>query len=411
MVIIGAGQAGGELAAALRSRSFDGEIVLVGAEESCPYSRPALSKAYLLGELGAGELLLRDAAMYAQQEIEVRPGAAVVAVDRERNEVLLDDGSRLRYTTLVFATGGRPRTLPVPALAAADNLLCLRTLADADRLRGRLRPGTRLAIIGGGYIGLEVASVARRRGLEVTVIEAMPRVLARVTAEPVSRFFQEIHAEEGVDIRLGATIDDYTLDAAGNVGEIRLGDGSRVSVDLVLVGIGLQPNSELAEACGLAVDNGVLVDEFLRTGDPDIYAIGDVSRHPDITSGVTRRLESVPNASEQARAVADTLTGTPRPYTAVPWFWSDQYDVKLQVVGLSDGFDQLVVRSDPAVPRQLAVFYLKDRVIRAADVASSPRDFAVAKKLVAQQAVVEPDMLADHGRPLRGLLALAGARS
>jgi 3-phenylpropionate/trans-cinnamate dioxygenase ferredoxin reductase subunit len=405
VVVIGGGQAGGEVAASLRLAGHRGAITIVSDEDSYPYTRPPLSKGYLLGQTERSELLLRDEQMYRSHAIEVRTGRHATSIDRRARRVGLDDGTDLGYDALVLATGGRPRHLPHPELDGAVNLHYLRTLEDVDRLRDGFTVGAHILIIGGGYIGLEVASVARRRGLEVTLLEANPRILSRVAAEPTSEFFTRIHREEGVDLRVDTRVAEYVLDATNRIVEVVLTDGHRLAVDLVLAGIGLIPNVELAETAGLAVENGILVDTGLRTSDPHVFAIGDVARFPAADGSGMRRLESMPNAAEQARVVADNILGNPRPYDAEPWFWSDQYDVKLQVTGLSTFFDETVVRGDPASGRSLSVFYLKAGALQAADIASNPKEFAAAKRLVASRAVIDPALLADPAVALRDIIA------
>jgi 3-phenylpropionate/trans-cinnamate dioxygenase ferredoxin reductase subunit len=410
VVVVGAGQAGAELAASLRVAGYTGALTLVGSEPTLPYMRPPLSKAYLLGESRADQILVRDAAMYEQQNITLRLGVTVTEIDRAARAVLLDNGERLEYSSLVLATGGSPRRLPAAELDAAQNVFYVRTLGDVDALRERLVAGSRLAVVGGGYIGLEIASVARSYGLDVTVIEAQPRVLARVTSAPVSEFVQELHRSHGVEIIVGAQIDGYAIGDDGDVSAVRLTDGSTVQADLLLVGIGLLPGATLAQEAGLTVDNGVVVDEFLRTEDPDIYAIGDVARYPHPQYGRCR-LESVPNASAQARALARTLTGLVEPFSETPWFWSDQYDVKLQTVGLIAGHDDLVVRTGGDDPRRFAAFYLRSGVLIAADIASNPREFAFAKRLVADRLPIDRADLANPGRSIKDIYERAHDRA
>lgn len=404
VVVVGAGQAGGEVAAALRAGGHRGAITVIGDEASLPYTRPPLSKAYLLGGVDRDELLVRAEAKYAEHEIDVLTHTRVSSIDRREKRVNLDGRGSLDYETLVLATGGRARRLPVDGLDEAANVFYVRTIADVDALRRRFVAGARLLVIGGGYIGLEIGSVARRQGLDVIVIEAQPRILARVAAPATSAFFERVHREEGVEILTGVGVDEFAFDGNGDVRAVHLSDGTTVDVDLVLVGIGLIPNVELAEEAGLEVDNGIVVDQHLRTSDPSIYAIGDVARFP-LTGGGDRRLESMPNAGDQARLVAEAILGRPAPYETVPWFWSDQFDVKLQVTGVSPDYTDTVVRGDPDVGRAMTVFYLRDGVVEAADVATSPRDFAQAKKLVAGHAVVPPIELADTSIELRDLVA------
>jgi 3-phenylpropionate/trans-cinnamate dioxygenase ferredoxin reductase subunit len=409
IVIIGAGQAGGELAAALRSLGYDAGLTLVGDEASYPYARPPLSKAYLLGKCSAEELLIRAPAMYDQQNINVRMNIAARSIDRKAKTVTLSNGEALSYSKLVIATGGRPRHLPVRELSGAANVFYVRTRADIDRMRPYFVPGSRLATIGGGFIGLEVASVARQLGLDVTLLESQQRLLARATCPLLSEFFRRVHHEEGVDVRLQTSIQSYVMGRSGNVEALLLNGGERIDVDIVLVGIGLVPNTALAEAAGLEVENGIIVDECLRTSDPAIYAIGDVARFPDAGNGALRRIESVPNATEQARTVAETLLGRPRPYIGLPWFWSDQYDVKLQIVGLWGEHDQVVPRGDLTTGRKFAIYYLRNGVVSAADIVGSPQDFAVARKLVAAAAVVDPVILADTRITPRDLFRMVAA--
>jgi len=405
VVIVGAGQAGADAAAALRMAGHEGEIVLIGDEPSLPYARPPLSKAFLAGDADEESLLIRSPSVYEANRITVRAGTAVVRIDRAVREVVLACGERLGYDRLVLATGGAPRRLDVPEFARAANVLTLRTLADAAVLREHLRPGARAVILGAGYVGLEIAAAARARGLEVTVVEVAPRVLARVTSPVVSAFFERIHREEGVEIITGATVEGYEVAEHGDVTGVRLAGGRVLPGDVVLLGVGMVPRTELAAQAGLQVDNGIVVDDRMRTTDPDVFAIGDVSSHPDPRDGGLRRLESVPNASEQARIVASVITGSPRPYDAIPWFWSDQYDLKLQTAGLATAYDDFVVRGDPDDGRLLTVLYLRGHVVIAADTVNRPADFAAARKLIAAGKPVDLDVLRDPEVPLRSLLA------
>jgi 3-phenylpropionate/trans-cinnamate dioxygenase ferredoxin reductase subunit len=399
VVVVGAGQAGGELVARLRAGGYVGEIVLIGTEPHLPYSRPPLSKTFLRGEAQVEELFLRSARFYEEQGITVLAGATVRSIDLHAKTLECDEGTSLAWDKLVLATGGRPRRLPDPALNDASNVHYLRTIDDVARLRAGTRPGTRFAVVGGGYVGLEVTSVLRRLGAEVTVIEAADRLLARVTSPPVSDFFRQLHEEEGVDVRLASQVESYEY-VDGDVAALRLSDGSMIEVDQVLIGIGMIPNDDLARAAGLTVDNGIVVDEYCRAGS-DVYAIGDVSRHPDPQNGGFRRLESMPNAAAQARHAADDILGTPAPYVDVPWFWSDQYDVKLQCAGLNTGYDEIVVRGDITVGRQFTAFYLKDGRVCAVDSVGRPAEYAAGKALIAGAAPADRQALADQSIPLR----------
>jgi 3-phenylpropionate/trans-cinnamate dioxygenase ferredoxin reductase subunit len=404
VVIVGAGQAGGDLAASLREMSYAGRITVVGGEDSYPYSRHPLSKSYLVGGKPRAELLIRPEETYRRFDIDVVRGVRVMSIERDRRRVVLDDGRHVGYDALVLATGGSPRTYPEEHLGDVSNVFYLRAAEHADALRAHLTPGARLTVIGGGYIGLEVAAVARGLGVEVTVVEREERLLARVTSPVTSAFFAEVHEEEGVVLRTGRSVSSFHVGPHQNVTAVVLDDGTTIETDVCLIGIGLRPDTDLAHASGLEVSDGILVDSSLRTSDPAIFAIGDVARFPCGDSGDTRRLESIPNCTEQAHELARTLTGNPRPFDAVPWFWSDQYDMKLQVVGLADPTDVVIVRRDPDRKRSFAVFYLRYNEVCAAEIVSSPRDFAIAKKLVHKKAVVDPVKLADAAVPLKDLL-------
>jgi 3-phenylpropionate/trans-cinnamate dioxygenase ferredoxin reductase component len=356
-----------------------GPVTIVGDEDMHPYSRPPLSKAYLSCAMTTQDLYIRPPETYDQQDVTVLLGTRATDIDRDARLVRTATGGHVPYDRLVLAAGGRPRVLAFPDATAAANVFVLRTLADVDRIADRFEPGARLLVIGAGYIGLEGAAVARGAGLDVTVLEALDRVLARVTCPIVSSFYERLHAEHGVDVRTNTVITRFEQGEDGQLTGVDLGGGDHIEVDFAVVGIGMTPNTELADAVGLAVDDGVVVDEFCRTADPRIFAIGDCTRHPDLLHGGMRRLESAPNATEQAMVAAAALVGEPRPYDAVPWFWSDQYHVKMQTIGLSAGLDEFVVRGTPEPGQSFAVFYLKDGELRAADVVDSPRDFHLAK--------------------------------
>lgn len=400
VVIVGGGQAGGEVAGELRKQGFEGAITLLSEEAAPPYKRPPLSKAYLAGTVAESTLYVMQPAILEKNRIDFRGGARVSGIDRAAHTVTLAGGETLAYDRLVLTTGGRARALPAPG-ADAPNVFPLRSLADVDAIRARCAPGKRVVIVGGGFIGLEVAAVLVKQGLAVTLLEGLDRVLARVTAPVVSQFFERIHREAGVDLRTGCQV--AALEGAPEVTTVRLADGSALPADFVIVGIGLIPNTELAAAAGLAVDNGITVDEYGQTSDAHIYAAGDCTDHPSAFLGRRVRLESVQNAMEQGRTVARNLMGKAEPYRNVPWFWSDQYDCKLQMVGLSTGYDQIVLRGDPAQERSFAAFYLKDGRILAADAVSRPQEFLFAKKLVAEGRAVDPAALADPAVPLKEL--------
>jgi len=400
-VIVGAGQAGGEVASALRQFGYQGSITLVGDEPYPPYRRPPLSKAYLSGDVTLESLYLKPTAAYQKVNIECRFGVGVERIDREQKRLHLFDGSKLGYEQLVLATGGRARRLALPG-AEHPNVFYIRTVHDIELLRAEFQQGARLAVIGGGYVGLEAASVGIKKGLTVTVIEAAERVLSRVTAPQLSAFYERVHRAHGVDLRTGVGVRE--LEGAERVEALRLSDGERIPVDLVVVGIGLIPNAELAEAAGLTVGNGIVVDAHGRTSDPSIYAAGDCALHENTFYGRHMRLESVPNASEMARLVAGNICGKDVRFAAVPWFWSDQYNLKLQMVGLSQGYSEIAIRGD-IHGESFTVFYLHDHAVIAADAVNRPPDFVAAKRLVAERHRVSVQQLADESAPLKNLFA------
>ena len=406
---MGAGHAGAELAVQAREGGWSGRIALVGDEPALPYHRPPLSKAYLAGAATLDAIALKSRAAYDKAGVELMLGRRVAEVDRAAARLRFDDGHSMGYARLGFATGGRPRRLPAAAAGAdaADNFHYLRTLADVDRIRPRFVAGARLAIVGGGYVGLEVAAVAVKHGLKVTVLEAAPRVLARVTAPRVSSFYEQVHREAGVDVRTGVQVDGFDLDATGRlVTRVHCSDGERIECDLVIAGIGLVPNTELAAAAGLAVDDGILVDAASRSSDPAIVAAGDCTRYHSALYGRSIRLESVPSALEQARCAAAAVNGKERLHDGVPWFWSDQYELKLKMVGLSQGYDRLLLRGSLA-QRSFSAFYLKGDRVLAVDTVNRVPEFMLAKRLVAERIAVDADRLVDDGTPLKNLLPLA----
>ncbi len=400
-LIVGAGQAGSDLASALRQNGYAGRIMLIGDESAVPYRRPPLSKTFLSGEIDEAALYIKTREAYAKHDIELRTDARVVAIDRSAHNITLADGSRLDYDKLVLATGGRARRL---TLAGADraNVCYVRTIDDIRQLRERFHAGQRLVIIGGGYIGLEAASVGIKKGLKVTLVEAMPRLLARVTGPELSQYYDRVHRSHGVDIRLGVGVQELE---GGELAEaVVLADGTRLPADIVIVGIGLIPNTELAEACGLAVDNGILVDLYSQTSDPDILAAGDCTNHENGFYGRRMRLESVPNASEPARVAAATICGKRVPHAGVPWFWSDQYNLKLQMVGLSQGHERIVIRG-AMDSDSFAAFYMQGGTVIAVDAVNRPQDFMFGKKMVAARLQADPASLADEAIALKSLVA------
>ena len=396
ILIIGAGHAGGSVAAFLRQYGHDGPIVLIGEEDAPPYQRPPLSKAWLKGEADLEALLLRPLSFYEEQGIAFRPLTVAVSVDPEAKSVAFHDGSSEVYDVLVLATGSTARKLPVPGGDHPD-LLELRTLKDAERLKAVLGPGKRLAVVGGGYVGLEAAASARALGAEAVVIERAPRVLARVASETLSTFFTAQHRAHGVEILTGAEVVAVAHDG------VTLADGSVVQADAVLVGVGALACESLARSAGLRCDDGVVVDDQARTSDPAIFAVGDMTRRPiPVHGGVSHRLESVPNALEQAKQAAAAIVGRPGPAPEVPWFWSDQYDFKLQIAGLPFDADRQVVRGDPTAGG-FAVFHLNgDRVV-CVEAVNAPPEFMAGKQLIGKATPVDVAKLADQAVSMKAV--------
>lgn len=402
--VVGAGQAAAELVAALRQQGHAGPITLVGDEPWLPYQRPPLSKASLVGELLPDSLLLRKADFYERNGVTVHLGRRAVAANLETRQLRLDDDRLLGFESLVFATGGHARQLTVDGAAeaaGAGNWHTLRNIADLQKLKAPWQAGARVAIVGGGYIGLEVAASAIKSGLKPTVLEGLPRVLARVTAPEVSSFYEKVHRDAGVDLRTGVAVQGIVV--AGDRVTALITSAGRIEADLYIIGVGLVPNTQIAAQAGLATDNGIIVDAQMRTQHPRVFAVGDCAAHPNVWSGTRVRIESVPNAIEQAHVAAAAIVGRPRAYEAVPWFWSDQYDLKLQMVGLSQGYEQLVLRGNPQA-RSFMALYLRGGQVIAADAISRPGEFLSAKKLVAARIKASPQRLADETQPLKALL-------
>lgn len=383
-VIVGASHAGAQLAASLRQEGWNGELVLIGDESILPYQRPPLSKAYLAGKSALDDLAIRNAEFYAKQEIQLL-NATVDAIDRSTRHLALRTGEALSYDKLALCTGARPRRLTTPG-ADLPGVHYLRTAADVEAIRAVATAGPRTVIIGGGYIGLETAASLRALGLEVTVLEAAERVLERVTAPEVSAFFTRIHRNEGVDVRTGALVE--AIAGERQVQEVVLAGGESLPADLVVVGIGVEPNIELAVEAGLVVDNGVLIDSQARTSDPDIVAAGDCASHDLARYGRRVRLESVPSAGEQAKVAAATISGKSKEIAALPWFWSDQYDVKLQIAGLNTGYDEIILDGDPHQGRDFTCYYFRQGELIAADCVNRPRDFMFSKRAITQRTPV-----------------------
>lgn len=402
VLIVGAGHGGAQAAIALRQRKFEGTIALLGDEPDLPYERPPLSKEYLAGDKPFERILIRPAAFWVDRDITLLPGQRVVSVDAPAHQVITADGATISYRTLIWATGGAPRCLTC-AGHDLSGVHGVRTRADVDRMIAELPAVTHAIVIGGGYIGLEAAAVLTKLGKPVTVVEAAPRVLARVAGEALSHFYEGEHRAHGVDLRTGVTVESI-VGQDGAASGVRLADGTVLPGNLVIVGIGIIPAVAPLLAAGADGGNGVSVDALCRTSLPDIFAIGDCAAHPNpYADGAVIRLESVQNANDQATTVAKLLTGEETPYDAVPWFWSNQYDLKLQTVGLSIGYDAVVLRGDVAA-RSFSVIYLKHGHVIALDCVNATRDYVQGRALVVARAVVDPARLADAAVPLKELL-------
>lgn len=403
VVIIGAGHAAGQTAASLRQKGFTGRIVMIGDESYLPYQRPPLSKAFLAGELELERLFFKPEKFWPEHDVETRLNTRVEKIDRNTKTLSLNDGETVGYDKLVLATGSRVRELPIPGHELAG-VHYLRSISDVDAFRPAFKAGARLVIVGGGYIGLEVAAVGRKTGLDVTVLETESRVMNRVVATEVSEFFQQMHTEEGVHLELGRRVQEIRGD--GKVEEVSCADGFSVPADICIIGIGIIPNTELAEAADIKCSDGIVVNEFCQTSDPDIYAVGDCTRHPNPLLGRYVRLESVHNAVEQGKTAAASIVGEPVAYAQVPWFWSDQYDVKLQITGLTEGYDQFVMRGDPG-ERSFAAFYLQNGKLLAVDAINSPREFMLGKKLITAGARFDIAELSDTENDFKALATAA----
>jgi 3-phenylpropionate/trans-cinnamate dioxygenase ferredoxin reductase subunit len=407
-VIVGAGHASTQLAQALRRFGWDRRITIVGEEPVLPYHRPPLSKDLLKGKKTFEQILIRQEAMYTKENIDLLLGERAVRIDRERKILLLENGKSLRYGVLALTTGAVPKRLPVPG-TELEGVCYVRTVADIERMLAAVRPSGQAFVIGGGYIGLEAAASLRTLHMEVTVLEAQDRLLQRVTCPAMSVFFTRLHAEEGVQVHRRSTVTAIHGDT--RVSAIEMQPGNRRSADLVIIGIGIAPNVALAELAGLRVDNGVVVDEYGRTGDPDIYAAGDCASFVHARYGRFMRLESVQNANDQAIVVAKSMCGVAEPYDSVPWFWSDQFDVKLQIAGLYEGYEQVIERGSSERGRSFSLCYIKDGMLLAVDAVNRPKDFVLGKKLIAQRATIDPALLADADTPLNAAVLEQNALS
>ena len=391
VVIAGAGHAAGQVATSLRQQKFAGQIVLVGDESFLPYQRPPLSKKFLSGDLAAERLYVKPASFYEGAQIELRLDTLITRIDRANKKLTIDDGGDIPYDKLILALGSRARRLEIEG-AELEGVHYLRSINDVHAIRDELLHRKNAVIVGAGYIGLEVAAVIRQHGLEVTVVEMADRVMSRVVSPEISDFYQIEHAKHGVKLRLNTGTTAFRGD--GRIDAVETNNGELIPADFVVVGVGIVPNTELATDADLIVENGIVVDDRCRTSDPDIFAVGDCTMHPNAIYDQQIRLESVHNALEQAKTAASNICGKDTHYSQVPWFWSDQYDLKLQIVGLSAGYDDLVMRGNP-VDRSFACLYLKDGRLIATDAVNSPKEFVQSKALIAGRTIVDRDKLAD----------------
>jgi 3-phenylpropionate/trans-cinnamate dioxygenase ferredoxin reductase subunit len=399
VVIAGAGHAAGQLVVSLRQNKYAGRIVLVGDEPYLPYQRPPLSKKFLAGAMDADRLLVKPASFYEETGVELRLDTAIAAIDRNKKCLLSSDDDEIPYDKLVLGLGSRARKLPVEG-AKLQGVHYLRSIADVAGIREDFQSGRRLVVIGAGYIGLEVAAVAQQAGLVVTVIEMADRVMSRVVSPEISDFYQIEHTNQGVRFRLSTSVS--ALKGKKRVKSVTTSDDEEIPADLVVIGVGILPNTELATAAGLDVENGIVVDDHCRTGDPDIYAMGDCTSHPNAIYDRRLRLESVHNALEQAKTAAANICGKDASYCQVPWFWSDQYDLKLQIAGLSEGYDGVAVRGNPA-ERSFSCLYLMENRLIAVDAINAPRDFVQSKQLIADRNEIDQGLLDDATVALKDL--------
>ncbi len=402
-VIIGASHAGSSLATAVRKEGWAGKIIVLGDETVLPYHRPPLSKALLMGEKTSDQIEIFKASVYEKANIEFRLGVSVEKIDRSNKTLLLNNGESLAYDKLGLCTGARVRKLDIPG-ANLKGVHYLRTLADAQAIQAAVKPGGKAVIVGGGYIGLETAASLRKLGMDVTVLEMMNRILERVTAPELSAYYSDLHTRHGVTIIVNAQA--LELRGTDHVQQVVCNEGRTLEADLVIIGIGVIPNTELAADIGLEINNGIVVDDCAQTADPDIVAVGDCTNHPNDLLGYRLRLESVPNAMEQAKTAAASICGQQKPYHSLPWFWSDQYNAKLQITGMNRGYEKVVIRGEPASD-QFVAWYLKGDQILAADCINSPKEFMAAKKIIGQKVAVQESDLADASVDLNGLLPKA----
>lgn len=399
VVIAGAGHAAGQIVASLKQQKFAGQIVLVGDEPYLPYQRPPLSKKFLSGDLPAERLYVKPESFYDDPQIEVLLETSISAIDRQDKVLRTTDDAAIAYDKLILALGSRVRRLPIDGANLAG-VYYLRSIEDVERIRAELQNKKTAVIVGAGYIGLEVAAVIRQAGLDVTVVEMADRVMSRVVSPEISDFYQIEHTNHGVKLRLSTGISAFRGD--GHIEAVETADGELIAADFVVVGVGIRPNVELASDAGLEVSDGIVVNDQCQSSDPNIYAVGDCTAHPNSIYDRQIRLESVHNALEQAKTAVSNICGTESHYSQVPWFWSDQFDLKLQIAGLSTGYDDVVIRGNPA-DRSFACLYLKNGELIATDAVNSPKEFVQSKALIAAHAVVDREKLEDIDQSLKDL--------
>ena len=402
VLIIGGSHAGGQLAIQLRKNGWEGIIKIISDEPSIPYHRPPLSKAYLAGEKQLDEIKIRPQSVYEKNTIEFMLNTRVTGIDTNLQSVQLEDGRQLSFTKLALTTGAKVRKINIPG-ADLPGVCYLRNTADVDVIRQYCGEGKNAVIIGGGYIGLETAAVLRKLNMNVTLLETMPRILQRVTTEDISSFYHRVHTEEGLNIVTDASVADIAGTAA--VESVNCADGSSYKADLVIVGIGVLPNTDLAEQAGLEINNGIVVDEFARTSNLNIVAAGDCTYHYNPIYQKHMRLESVQNANDQASVAAATICGQLEPYKALPWFWSDQYDMKMQIAGLSQGFDRVIIRGDISNGRSFSAFYILGDQLLAVDAVNQPQAFMFGKKNIGTDAIIDIESLHDESVDFKQLLS------
>jgi len=402
VIIVGGSHAAAQTGVSLRQTGWAGNITIIGDEPVLPYHRPPLSKDFLSGQKSIKDILIRPLESYETAKIELKLGVRVGSIDRVNKTILTDEGETLPYDKLVLTTGARIRRLPVPG-EDLESVFYLRDTADVLAIKAKAEMAKTAVIIGGGYIGLETAASLRKQGLAVTILEAMPRILQRVTAPVMSAFYKRVHTEEGVDIYENVMATEILK--SGSRLKVSTACEKTLSADMVIIGIGVIPNVELAQMAGLDIGNGIEVNEYCQTSDPDIYAAGDVTWHYNPIYDEHVRLESVPNATEQGKVVASHITGFPKSYHSLPWFWSDQFDLKLQIAGLSGGYDDVIIRGDMETGRSFAAYYFKDKKFIAVDAVNAPRDFMFGKMSLTRGITLDKAKLADTSHDLKACVA------